>query len=233
MPAALLERLNAFLRDSDFAALYAAYWWQDDTHRNGFPDILRLEAQIGRNAKADGVKLDDVHAVAAWGNLRNPKGIVGSPVVLEREAMFGGQDAALPALHEDPALPLRCLESRIKGIGPTYLSKVLRFAMPHEYGAIDTRCIRVFGRGGPASKHHEWLALEVRNYGAGWHIPRTQPAWPDGYAQWVDILRHFAAALPANCPHPKGFLEQGLRKRGQWTCADVEMALFSYASRLV
>jgi len=31
------------------------------------------------------------------------------------------------------------------------------------------------------------------------------------------------------CPHPEEYVEWGLRSGGEWFCADVERALFSYA----
>jgi hypothetical protein len=124
------------------------------------------------------------------------------------------------------------LENNIeKGIGPTYLTKVLRFGSPIEYGAIDTRCVRVFGEGDPTSQQHRWLRLHVRNYGYGWYIPRTQRDWPTEYGVWVNILRYFSQLLPGDCPHPTAFKESGLRLRNEWACSDIEMALFAYASR--
>ena len=124
------------------------------------------------------------------------------------------------------------LEHRIrKGIGPTYLSKVLRFGLPQEYGAIDSRCVRVFGKGDPDSSRHSWLDIRVRNDGYGWYIPRTQSHWPKGYGVWLDILRFFSNRLTRPCLHPQSFVATGLRCKNMWTCADVEMALFAYASR--
>ncbi|WP_158408566.1 hypothetical protein [Desulfosporosinus fructosivorans] len=32
------------------------------------------------------------------------------------------------------------------------------------------------------------------------------------------------------CPHPNGFLKNGLRENGKWICADPEMALSSYTN---
>ena len=51
------------------------------------------------------------------------------------------------------------LQRKIKGLGPTYLSKVLRFALPSEFGAIDTRIVRVVGMGDPTSKQQNWLSI--------------------------------------------------------------------------
>jgi hypothetical protein len=35
------------------------------------------------------------------------------------------------------------------------------------------------------------------------------------------------------CPHPKAFIETGLRSDGQWVVADVEMAISSYVDKLI
>ncbi len=35
------------------------------------------------------------------------------------------------------------------------------------------------------------------------------------------------------CPHPDSMIEKNLRKNGRWIPADVEMALFAYASEMI
>jgi hypothetical protein len=129
--------------------------------------------------------------------------------------------------------PLQALQSRTRGLGPTYLSKVLRFAVPEHYGAIDSRCVRVLGQGDPSAVQHDWLELRVRNDGYGWYIPKAQSAWPSDYGLWLAILHYVAFNLKVPCPHPRAFIEKRLRREGRWACADVEMALFTYATRFV
>ena len=88
--------------------------------------------------------------------------------------------------------------------------------------------------GDPNSKQQNWLSLRTRNDGYGWYIPKNQSAWPKEYSKWINILRfcaHFLNNSGKLCPHPEGFLTNDLRKRGIWACADVEMSLFSYASK--
>jgi len=136
-------------------------------------------------------------------------------------------------IEKTPLAPVKKLQARTKQLGPTSLSKVLRFALPSEYGAIDTRIVRVVGRGDDASKRQQWLDLKARDDGYGWYIPKAQGTWPGEYATWIDILRFLAAHLNeqgTECPHPPAFVDRGLRTRGVWYCADVEMALWSYAS---
>lgn len=228
----LIEELQAFLHEVDFVDLYRRYEWKSDTYSDGFPDIYRLESQLGTHARTSGLTLSDVKAVALWGRLRNIGRIQGPATVLPRGSLYNDVGASVPELAANLLAPVRALQATpLRGVGPTYLSKMLRFAVPREYGAIDTRCVRTFGQGDPKYQRHSWVDLSARNDGYGWSIPSTQPAWPDAYGQWVNILRYFAHALPANCPHPVGFLAARLRETGVWYCADVEMALFSFASQ--
>jgi hypothetical protein len=232
LPNQLSSDLANFLNNNDFIELYKSYSWRNDTFKNGFPDILRLETQLTKSDRNDGISLEDVKDVAHWGQLRNAGRIAGKNIVLPPHTLNFYAKIPSESLRLHPTGPVATLEENIeRGIGPTYLSKVLRFGQPSEYGAIDTRCVRVFGTGDPANTAVSWLTLRVRNDGYGWYIPKTQAAWPSGYGTWIDILRFFANSLPNNCPHPKEFIELELRIENRWTCADVEMALFSYASK--
>lgn len=237
----LSERLKAQLQEfaarHDFRVLYRRYDWNRDTWRSGFPDILDLEERVTAAARNGALTRADVRCIAKWGRHRNPK------------AIRFPKTAALPLydddgvnpdgrLQLDPLMPLRVLlrmkkEGMIAQLGPTYLTKVLRFALPEEYGAIDTRVVRVFGIGDPESAQQHWLSLKARNDGYGWYIAEYQQAWPEAYATWISILRFFALSLNDSgrlCPHPQAFVKSGMRTHGSWACADVEMALFTYAS---
>lgn len=234
MDKVLLSKLNCFLEDNDFGELYRSYNWGKDTWESGFEDIFRLEVQLSTNDLNNGITIEDVKDVARWGKLRNAQRIRGEQMILPRNTFYAQDCTVNPTISEQPLSPLAVLSQMItSGIGPTYFTKVLRFAVPTIYGALDTRCVRVFGKGDSSSKRHDWLDLTAKNYGYGWFIPETQKNWPSGYAKWLDILRTFCALLPANCPHPSAFVNQGLRSNGIWTCADVEMALFTYASTMI
>ena len=233
-PRNLSERvvgsLNDFLNHNDFAELYKSYRWEDDNHKTGFTDIMSLEIQLRHNAKTTGMTCDDIRRVVKWGKLRNPGRVkcIDSPA-LPVDALYSSDGKPIRALEMNPTSPIEMLDQKTTGLGPTYLSKALRFAMPEQYGAIDTWCVRVFGEGDPENSRHNWLALRTRNDGYGWYISKAQSSWPSEYGTWINILRYFAHRLPANCPHPPAFVEKGLREKGKWTCADVEMALFTYA----
>lgn len=228
----LTEDLDAFLRAHSLPDLYRAYAWGNDTYEDGFPDIYRLESHLAMMDQTTGITLSDVKCVAKWGAMRNQGRIAGARVVLPPRSLHAPEGVAAAEVNDDPLAPLLALQANITGgLGPTYLSKVLRFGLPQKYGAIDTRCVRVFGDGDADVRRHDWIKLSARNDGYGWSIPKAQKAWPKECATWIDILRHFATRLPANCPHPSSFVRAGLRREGVWECADVEMALFSYASQ--
>jgi hypothetical protein len=229
---ALVTELQRFVDANSFVNLYQAYSWRNDTYEKGFPDIRALESRLAGADLIAGVTLDDVKGVVAWGALRNQGRVAGQSVVAPPYTFRTHTGAAQPALAHAPLAPLWAICERLtRGVGPTYLSKVLRFSLPQEYGAIDTRLVRVFGCGDPDAHRYDWLKLQASNSGYGWYIAKNQRSWPDDYVSWVNILRYFASVLPANCPHPATFIANGLRKQGVWLCADVEMALFAYASR--
>lgn len=222
----LATRVDRFVAKTDLARLYKEYSWDRDSHADGFPDIVRLEKQLSRGARQKGVTLQDIRDVVAWGRLRNPR-IKGPNVALAPIDLYDNDGTAIASSR--PLVPLEVLQRRVHGLGPTYLSKVLRFADPEHYGAIDTRCVRVFGCGDPLAKKQDWLTLGAHNYGTGWGISKVGSAWPDGYGLWLAILRHIASTIAVPCPHPPVFAKESLRRMGQWACADVEMALFTYA----
>lgn len=220
---ARVEAIRKFVCDNDLPGHYRSYNWGEDQWETGFLDILKLEIQLSNHDHSSGISLDDVKKVASWGKLRNPGRICGTSPVLP-------QNSFSSPISDRLALLKILNRSIIKGIGPTYFTKILRFAAPAIYGALDTRCIRAFGKGDSISQQHDWLDLTVKNYGYGWFIPEAQKNWPAGYGQWLEILDTFCSILPPDCPHPESFVCHGMRNKGVWTCADVEMVLFAYAS---
>ncbi len=216
------RELTEFLKEHDFAALYRTYGWKEDNWREGFPNILRLEKEITVAAKNNFVKREHVLSVASWGSPRQ-RSRIGCPDTL-RLPFFRADGA----VEVDPLVPLTALDAATKQLGPALLSKVLRFAVPSHFGAVDTIIARVL------SEQHNWLSLKVRNYGTGPYIARERP-WPSGYAEWIRILRfltHYLNDSGTRCPHPDDFITNGLRTQGVWLCADIEMALYSYAKKV-
>ncbi|MGA2152709.1 MAG: hypothetical protein ABSG48_11245 [Geobacteraceae bacterium] len=228
----MTTELDEFLARNDFVDLYKYYNWRNDNYNDGFPDILNIENTLIASDRNEGISLRDVRTVADWGKLRNPARIEGSEIVLPPRTLHGTNNIPSESLAHSPLAPVLLLERNIeKGIGPTYLSKVLRFGLPTEYGAIDTRCVRVFGEGDPRTQRHHWLNLRTRNDGYGWYISKAQRAWPSDYDIWLNILRYFSQKLLSTCPHPEAFVHCGLRSNNKWACADIEMAIFAYASQ--
>lgn len=223
----LIGKLDAFLETNSFVDLYSNYNWKRDRFSNGFPDIFSLENNLLLSKNTTGIALSEVKCVAKWGG--NHRKIIGPAIVLPKCALVGDDGVPNPELEIDPLRPLKQF-ANIELIGPTYYSKVLRFALPQEYGAIDTRLVRVFGQGDLAE--HQWLTLFTKK-SKRWSIPEAQRGWPSEYSKWINILRYFASKLENNCPHPQKFIDKGLRKKGVWECADVEMALFSYVSQQI
>lgn len=233
----LQNQLISFFNKHDFTALYKSYTWRHDTHPNGFPDILSLEQDICVSAKRNGISVQQIRDIARWGGLPNTSRIRSHTDILNI-SLYQNNGLALTELSDDPLLPLRDLDGQTNGLGPTYLTKVLRFCLPMEYGAIDTRIVRVFGRGDPTRKRHDSLSLKVTKEGGRFYISRWQTKWPSDYSKWINILRFFARLLNNHdtrqfCPHPVDFVEKRLRTKGKWACADIEMAIFSYASSSV
>ena len=223
----LIGKLDAFLMMHGFVKLYSTYNWKKDRFNNDFPCIFSLEKQF-LQSKDTGVTLSDMECVAKWGG--NHKKIKSSSDIVLSKCFLVGNDGTINSNIKDRPLEPLLNFADIKYIGPTYYSKALRFALPQEYGAIDTRLVRVFGEGDFAK--YKWLTLSTKKSKKNrWCIPENQYGWPAEYGKWINILRYFASKLTNNCPHPQCFVDAGLRKNGVWECADVEMALFSYASQ--
>jgi hypothetical protein len=133
LPQRLIAELNAFKDSNDLVDLYKSYSWRNDKYEDGFPDILNLEVKLIESDKNQGISLQDVKRVADWGKLRNTGRIKGREIVLSQMTLHRKNACPADSLFHNPIEPVRIMESNIeKGIGPTYLSKVLRFGLPQE-----------------------------------------------------------------------------------------------------
>ena len=234
----LTEKLDAFIQEHDFVNLYKSYSWKNDVYhyRYGFQDIFRLEVRLGQ-AKTNRIALHDIEEVVQWGCPPNHHRKNRLEIVYWDIFRTLTDNIVDSIIVEEPQEPARILDLSVHGIGPTYVSKVLRFILPVQYGVMDTRLVRVLGNGDPDNRRHEWLSLTAYTSDyepdekSKWSIERS--GWTEGYGEWINILRYFAQKLPDNCPHPQQFVDAGLRNNGIWTCADVEMALFAYASAVI
>jgi hypothetical protein len=237
---ALCRKIDDFIAANDMPALYRSYSWGNDVHAEGFPDILKLETALRASDQGGGVSAQDAQDVARWGALPGwPRvrlagdAVSALPPLTLRDPAGNTQ----PACDANPEAVMRLLATNTVGIGPAYDSKVLRFACPEDFGAIDTWVVRVFGRGDPLfASDGKWLSLKVtQDRDKRWGIPEDQRGWLAEYAHWIQILRYIAARLNAigvACPHPPSFVRAGLRRPGEWFCADVEMVLSAHAHSL-
>lgn len=225
--------VDRLLNEVDLCDWYKLYSWKEDRWETGFPNIFRLECDISSAAMKEHLGKSHAIMVAQWGGLPNLERI-SCREPLKLSLYVKGQ--RVPWLLKESENTIRILESQIQGFGPTYTSKFLRFAVPSIFGAIDTRIVRVFGRGDPRVKRYNLLSLLATQYDKRWAILSSQSGWPSEYGVWIAILHKITDELNKEkilCPHPREFTNRGLRTDGAWIAADVEMALFSYASHVI
>jgi len=223
------QEVTRLLEDLNLPTLYRQYDWMGDTWEKGFPDLFRLERDISRAARQYSLGKQHLLEIAKWGKHPNPKRIdCQDPIKIT----LYENDSPAKWLEREPENAVWILEGQTRGFGPTYCSKVLHFAVPQLFGAIDTRLVRTFGQGDPAAQRYPLLDLKVT--GKRWAIESRQAGWPREYGTWTAILNHIAKTLNEKgeeCPHPPQYLQSGLRKKGVWLPADVETALFAYATK--
>jgi len=226
----ITAEIDRLLAEVDMVREYRAYRWKADSWMNGFPEICNLERSLSSAARENRLGYFHVRNLATWGGLPNPLGIrCQEPLNL---ALYTGGNPS-PWLRDNADNVMRMLESQIRGFGPTYCSKMLRFSVPSVFGAIDTRLVRVFGSGDPGAQEYQLLDLQVTRSDPRWAIPSHQESWPMEYGTWTAILHMIAGTLNDGgiaCPHPMTLSSANLREQGIWLPADVEMALFAYAS---
>lgn len=227
------NQVDELLKTKDLPGLYRQYDWKNDHWHDGFREIRALERSLSSAARAQSITKSHILSIAEWGGLPDTGRIrcYRDPLVIP---LYNGT-GILAAVKTDPVQVVRTIKQQTSGIGPTYISKVLRFAAPAVFGAIDSRLVRVFGDGDEKSSTLQLLDLRAGQAAGGrWFIGPDN--WPDGYGTWIAILNDIATRLNSSgiiCPHPDQFVSDGLRQRGVWLAADVEMALFSYASQVI
>ncbi|MFA6332500.1 MAG: hypothetical protein WCX22_06080 [Methanoregula sp.] len=233
MPESIRERVETLIATINIPELFRQYNWKNDNWQDGFKEILQLEKDLSTAAKEQRITTGHIIEIARWGGRRDIERIRCNkdPLVF---SLYDGDEISA-AIQNDPVTAVRVLKDQTTGIGPTYISKVLRFAAPLEYGVIDSRLVRVFGIGDEKSRKIHLLNLQARPGKDGrWAIAPVN--WPGEYGTWIAILHQIARNLNAagiRCPHPKQFYDAGLRQSGEWLPADVEMALFTYASMAI
>lgn len=227
------KNIETFVTTIDLPTFYRQYGWKNDHWTDGFREIIQLEKSLTSAARNQSITKSHILGVAQWGGLPNIERIrcYNDPLVMP---LYDGKEIST-AVKNDPIMAVRTIKQQTTGIGPTYISKVLRFAAPAQFGAIDSRLVRVFGFGDEKSRKMQILNLKAsQGDGGRWFIGPDN--WPSEYGTWIAILNHIAEILNSSgisCPHPDQFVTAELRQQGMWLPADVEMALFSYASQKI
>jgi len=221
----ITAEIDRLLAEVDMVREYRAYRWKADSWMNGFPEICNLEGSLSSAARENRLGYFHARNLAIWGGLPNPLGIrCQEPLNL---ALYTGGKPS-PWLRDNADNVMRMLESQIRGFGPTYCSKMLRFSVPSVFGAIDTRLVRVFGSGDPGAQEYQLLDLQVTRSDPRWAIPSHQESWPMEYGTWTAIPHRMAGTLNEGsiaCPHPMTLSaanlreqEYGCRPTWKWRC---------------
>ncbi len=108
--------IDDLIETCDFPELYRTYAWKRDLWQNGFPDICRLEREIGDAARTGTLSEEHLKAIARWGGLPSIERI-RAPVPI-RIALFEDGDVAR-WVRENPENAIRVLGGQIRGFGPT------------------------------------------------------------------------------------------------------------------
>ncbi len=219
------EEVDGLLGHLDFPALYRSYVWGDETWEKGFSGVLALEREMAAAARSRTIGPEHVQKIT------RRIGCTGRLAV----TLYIGDAPAYWLMHE-PGETARAVGEKLPWLGPTDTGRILRFAVPEVFGALDARLVRVFGCGDPAVQRYPLIDLIAERFAGRWDIPAGQPAWPAEFGAWTGVLHAIARALNREeicCPHPAGFVAARLRCRGIWAAADVEMALSGYASRVI
>ena len=228
------KTIEIFLHEEKIVDLYKSYEWKNDTYQTNFSDLFELEKEAISAAKANFFKLYLLKKIGTWGNHPDSESISCEDPL---NIIFYSNNSPVPWLKKDPVKAIRIIEANVNGYGPTFSSKLLHFAVPQIFGALDTRLVRVFGKNSEDIKKYQLLDLKVNRPKKGRpSINVTKSVWPKEYGTWVGILNNFADYLNQNniiCPHPEPYVQKGLRVKNQWLPADVETALFSYASHVI
>ncbi len=114
--------------------------------------------------------------------------------------------------------PKEAIEAALKfpGMGLTYASKMLRFLDPERYGALDSRIRKVFSEKVPAALPKIYDSSDL--------------SMVTGYVAFTEHLDGIKEQLnKAGILRPKCALPAGAGS-AEWRSADVEMALFGWAS---
>ncbi len=215
----MVENMNGLPQARDFPVLlrqyswdanHAAFGWPPDTLVNSFAWIVSLEERYAEAVERKDLPIQLIAELILWGGNQNKilakfsRGIRNG----------GGYDDRIRRVIEQLDNPGEAIQVALtfQGIGLTYASKLLRFCRPATYGALD-RNIR--GALGPNLRRiHDGNNQSERA----------------GYTDFLKLIYKYQRDL-----HLAGISRPayGLRAMSlDWTAAEVEMALFAWASTM-
>lgn len=186
---------------------HAAFGWSPDCLDTGFPWIVSLEDRFQAAMEHNGFPpLTLVSELILWGGNQNNilKKFSKDLRAKDYETFIHSVVESL----DDPPLALESAMS-IKGFGRTYGSKLLRFCRPRDYGALDSRILGALKSELGAST--AWTPTVLKQY-----------------SRFLDIVHEYQRGL-----HTAKVLRPSYGARPastEWTAAEIEMALFAWAS---
>jgi hypothetical protein len=187
---------------------HAAFGWPPDCLDTGFPWIVALERQFEAALEHNAIPpLSLVTEMILWAG--NQQNVLGKFSRSLREDDYGSLIREVITKLDNPRLALESALA-IKGFGLTYASKLLRFCRPSMYGALDSRIRKALGSG------------LRRIYDGNPHSMCM------GYEEYLGRIHEYQRELTEF-----GVVRPGYGSRGasvHWRAAEVEMALFGWAS---
>jgi hypothetical protein len=202
-----------------FTDYYRAYVWSDTHGLSGYPPdqypafewIKSLEKRfLHYRSDPEVTPLFLIREMIQWGGSQN--GVLEKfDNALGTHCLQTKLDSVLGSLR----IPRDAIKSAldIPGLGLTYASKLLRFLDPERYGALDGRIRKALGKIDPSP------------------IPKVfdgnKPNMASGYCIFTEYVESLRRELSAkSIPFPS----EGSCAQQVWQAADVEMALFHWAS---
>lgn len=207
-----LSKFPEYFRSYSWSAKHALYGYSADKY-DQFEWIASLEKRfdwLKRNCKTESTaSIYLLKEMIQWGGSQN-----GTLQKFED----GLEKHNLQLLMQDTvsnlSSPQKAISAALKfpGMGLTYASKMLRFLDPERYGALDSRIRKAFSDKMPKI------------------YDSSEQSMVAGYVAFTDHLDAIKGQLNStNILRPKCALPVGAGS-AQWRSADVEMALFGWAS---
>lgn len=178
-------------------------WYNLYTQGKYYQGAMELEEILGKKAASNGwFEREDLYKIACWGG--NQHGVGSGMRKCNSDSKVRNATSDAIRNLSDPECAFRALRTGIKSWGLSYASKTLRFICPQRYGALDS-LIRHSLIGVLPRINNGHLNSEIR-----------------GYVRFLEFCEELKShKLPKNPNRPNG----------EWYIADIEVALFQFASK--